>query len=283
MNAGFQTHGYSHNRAYSGSLNHRDRHASEIDRGNDGKLSATKLQDARPGQRTSVESINRMGLDALGKLEVAAVARSDTQKDATPSMVESLTIANFADYLAERVDPAKQAEDIANGVISRLDRDGSEGLNSEEIAGSRLAEDIGAGFYEVDADKNGTLDTAELSDFIAREYLRGQQVEATPAQSESSFDVGEDESLSAVAMDAAQVDMSETEAASEAAIIDEVDQNSEIVSSPFTPEKSYEDQILASLEAALEMLREGSDQRPTLDVVQNLYSEVKDIFARVNS
>ncbi len=268
------------NHEHSGSSGRGERLVARHDADNDGKLSTAELQDTRFGKKISVDRFAQLDRNDDGQLEAGELNRRGRHHDHAhdhhkirthdgpsnigPSHTEQALVAKFADLLAAPADPADQGDlgdDIAKALLARLDKDDSGGLNSEEIAGSKLAEKIGSGFYELDGDKNGALDTAELSAFITSQFLGADQ---------SDKDTGVTP-VSALAAD--------TVVAQEAEIVAEVAPAEDAPAASQPPQSSYADSLRASFEVALEVLQKGNEQQQAaLSVVRTLYAEANKAF-----
>ena len=105
-------------------------------------------------------------------------------------MTKKVVNAQFANYLTEQVEDVDVGTDIASRIMHELDGDHSGGLNSEEIAGTRLAQLIGGDFFDIDADKNGALSEQELADFVTN-YLLGGADETVPDAAAAAAPVDE--------------------------------------------------------------------------------------------
>lgn len=241
-----------------------DRLFQKLDRDGDGQLSKAEFGD-RPGK-------------GIGW---AWGAR------AKEAMMQNIVTAQMADYLTEQVPSALPGEELVNEVLSRLDADGSGALNSEEIAGTRLAEKIGAAFYDLDGDRSGTLDAAELGAFIRAEVLGLADPVAAVAEEAAEEDVAAtDPAAETVAETGA-----ETVAATGTAAAEEAGEVVEAAATDGTAETAATDTgatgdiapdpaqaMLSAFETALQMIQDGQEARSTYDVVSALYGEAKDIF-----
>ena len=237
----------------------------------------------------SVDRFARLDSNEDGMLEASELNRKSARRAAGPSIVEQVVVARFADYLTAKPEAVVKPDGakVAEAVLARLDKDGSGGVNSEEIAGTRLAEKLGSGFYEADGDKNGALDKDELKTFISNAYLGEDEVGegADPV----AVDDGAEGDVTASAVDAntpavsaAPVEADEpatSDISSEPGEVVEASgaQSTAAASEP-TSSTSYADQVHASFEAALEVLKNGADQRSAYDVVRTLYAEVSGII-----
>lgn len=134
-----------------------------LDSDQDGGLSIAELADSRRGSKMTLERFARIDTNGDSKLDAAEI---DAMKRGRGGGA-GREIAMRARWLAERAEPAQAETDLSAQVIGLLDSDGSGRLNSEEIAGTRLAELIGGDFYRLDADRNGGLDQQELALFLA--------------------------------------------------------------------------------------------------------------------
>jgi len=237
------------------------------------------------------------------------IARLDTGS----GQVEQALIAKFADLLAEKLPPPDPGADIAKALLARLDADDSGALNSEEIAGTRLAQAIGSDFYELDSDRNGALDKAELSAFITDQYLGSAQEGGESDEGDDGHhegdesdhegderDEGDDSderdegmnvplaSASGAAVEAGAVlpandptaaavqPVTTAREAAQAAqqTAQQTAAQSLETTSLTSSQAAYPDQVRASLEAALAFLQKGSEQNlSALDVVRTLYAQ----------
>lgn len=183
-------------------------------------------------------------------------------------------IEKLADHLASPASGQSVSEALADAVITRLDGDQSGALNSEEIAGTHLADTIADGFYELDADQSGTLDRAELSGFLAHnglaetEVADAQVVEVTPPEAVADDDEAELEELAVAAEDVAGEDPAASTGATtlSAAVAP-------------APAPSYEQRMADAFETALETLNQGQAPSWTVDIVKSLYGDVKVMMA----
>lgn len=282
MHMAMHSHGHWPGHNHSMPPNRGERLVARHDQNDDGRLSAAELEGTRLGKRLSVDRFARLDGNGDGMLEAGELGRARPGGAEGPSVLERVMIARFADHLAEAPDEGSLGEDIAEAVIARLDRDGSGALNSEEIAGTRLADKIGAGFYDLDADRNGALDMAELGAFVEREFL-GVTFGEEPADPGTVPDdpAGEPAAGEATAAAFAPADAVDEAAGPPDAALAPVPDDAATVAQPAldaSPAAEYAEQIRASFEAALQMLRDGADARSAHDVVQALYGEVKTIL-----
>lgn len=256
-----------------------ERIVSRLDKDGDGKLGHTELAEGRIGKKMTVERFARLDGDADGMLSAAELdagrPRGRGWGYGGEEMMKNLVTAKMADYLTQKVPAALPGEDLVNAVIARLDADGSGALNSEEIAGTRLAERIGAGFYDLDADKSGTLDTAELGAFVRAEILGLAEPAApkpaapAPAAAETAPLEGAESIVGAEVDDVAEVPGAAV-AEEGAEVVDVADATGGL---------SPADQMLKSLETALKLIESGQETRSTYDVVSALYGDAQKIFA----
>lgn len=285
QNFGIQNHAAHQARQRASQAQNHD-HASRSERlvarhdaNDDGKLSTAELQDTRLGKKMSIDRFARLDKNGDGQLEAGELNRRGRHhghdhhnKPSTgPSQVESALVAKFADLLAAPATPpeppANLGEDIAKALLSRLDKDDSGALNSEEIAGSKLAEKIGAGFYDLDGDKNGALDTAELSAFITEQFLGAAETDDADAVDET----GEVADVAPLAP---------TEPTDAADAVEPVEETPAVTAPVDAAGPSYADSLRASFEAALEVLEKGNEQQQAaLNVVRTLYAEANKAFS----
>ncbi len=291
MHVGMHNHGNWQQHVFSGPPSRGERLVARNDQNNDGKLSTAELQGTKLGRRMSVDRFARLDRNDDGMLEASELNRKKAPRTDGPSMMEQVVVARFADFLAGKPEPQAKpdASKVAEAVIARLDKDDSSGLNSEEIAGTRLAEKLGSGFYELDSDKNGALDKEELTSFISKAYLGEAEADAEAIQPATGDATNEDD-IQPTSLDVAKEDVPEAAsraddsvAASsdpepfEAVEVAETQASGKAVSEP-SSSVAYADQIRASFEAALEVLKNGADQRSAYDVVRTLYAEVSGII-----
>ena len=286
----------ANNHEQSGSSDRGDRLVARLDQNNDGKLSTGELQDTRLGNKISVDRFARLDKNGDGQLEASELNRKGKSQgnhhdgpNAGPSTTERALVAKFADLLAAPAkppEPANLGEDIAKALLTRLDKDGSGGLNSEEIAGSKLAEKIGGDFYELDGDKNGALDTAELSAFITSQFLdaeQGDEVDETDEADESD-EVDETDEVDEVDDDTDVAPLFSPVAGgvivdTTIAPVEDVIAVSPVSPASTTFESSYSDSIRSSFEAALELLQQGAEQQQSaVNLVRTLYAEANKSF-----
>lgn len=251
-----------------------ERLVGRLDRDKDGKIGLSEIADSKLGRKMTVDRFARLDANSDGALDAAELdARRGRAwgKAMREEMVQNVVTAQMADYLTEKVPEALPGDDLVKAVIARLDGDGSGALNSEEIAGTRLAEKIGAGFYDLDGDKSGTLDMAELGAFIRAEVLGLADPVAAPAE----------EAVEEVAA-ADPVETTETEEVAEAAEVPETVEAAETADTAAAPEAGTLDPqqaMISAFETALQMIEDGQETRSTYDVVRALYGTAKDIFA----
>lgn len=250
-----------------------ERIVGRLDRDKDGKIGPSEVAESRFGSKMSVERFARLDANSDGALDAAELdARRGWAwgKAMREEMMQNVVTAQMADYLTEKVPEAMPGDDLVKAVIARLDGDGSGALNSEEIAGTRLAEKIGAGFYDLDGDKSGTLDMAELGAFIRAEVLGLADPVAAPAE----------EAVEEVAA----ADPEETTEVAEAAEVPEAAETAETaapetVAAPEAGTLDPQQAMISAFETALQMIKDGQEPRSTYDVVSALYGTAKDIFA----
>ena len=247
-----------------------ERLVGRLDRDKDGKIGLSEIAESKLGSKMTVERFARLDANSDGALDAAELdARRGRGwgKAMREEMMQNVVTAQMADYLTEKVPEALPGDDLVKAVIARLDGDGSGALNSEEIAGTRLAEKIGAGFYDLDGDKSGTLDMAELGAYIRAEVLGLADPVAAPAEEAveevAAVDPAEATEVAEVAEapEAAEAAAPETVAAPEAGTLD--------------PQQA----MISAFETALQMIKDGQEARSTYDVVSALYGTAKDIFA----
>ena len=153
-----------------------ERLVARLDADEDGALGIAELAGSRLGKHMTLDRFARLDTNGDDKLD-AAELDSLRRGERGPAGRETAMRAQYAAWLAETVEPA--GDDVAGQVIDLLDTDGNGRLNSEEIAGTRLAQIIGGDFYRLDGDRNGALDTAELADFLAERLTAPEEVAAT--------------------------------------------------------------------------------------------------------
>ena len=296
---GFQTNANVQNQDNAGQPSRGERLVARLDQDNDGKLSVGELKGTRLGEKMSVDRFARLDANDDGLLDAGELNRKGRHHKDGPSDVERAMVAKFADLLTERVEPRNLGEEIAKEVLARLDADGSEGLNSEEIAGTRLAEAIGSDFYELDGDKNGALDVAELSAFINDEYLQAQESDEVDEggddhnegdESDEGGDVGFIPAPTGPVDTGPAVTIDPVAAADPVTgTVAPVAPDSVAAPDPAEPEvssgpvefaspgpvlSSYAENLRSSFEKALAILQKGNEQQQsTLDVVRALYAE----------
>lgn len=217
-----------------------ERIVARLDGNDDGKLDIAELAESRLGRKLSVERFARVDGNGDMMLDAAEIDAMRRGKHGTASR-EAAMRTRHAAYLAEKVEtPAAEDGDVAAEVIRLLDADGSGRLNSEEIAGTRLAHLIGGDFYEIDADRNGGLDRGELAGYLA-ERLTGES------------DPGADAVGASMA----------TAAGANAGT---------------APAMRYEQGIRTAFENALMLLETGDATATPTEVVQSLYAEVRSLL-----
>ena len=189
---------------------------------------------------------------------------------------ESVVLAKIADALAAKAEPepAPAGETLAKMLIERLDGDGSGALNSEEIAGTRLAEKIGDKFYGLDGDKSGTLDVAELRAFI-EEAVLGLAEPADEAEDADDVEVDDDDAAASVVSAATSASASVAEELTELDDVGESDAVVTAAASSFV----VDNEKLNGFEAALKLLEDSAENRQTYDVISTFYERVKAILA----
>ena len=235
-------------------------------------LSVSELSDTKLGRRMSVERFANIDANGDEKLDASELDAAKRARHGSAAK-ESALNAQLADHLTEKIEIEKQP-DVATLVMQRLDGDESGGLNSEEIAGTRLAEIIGGEFYQIDADKNGTLDKAELGGLIAN-YLTGNSAVAA-GEPETDNDVAEitETTETADAADVAEDTTSDIESTIVAPNTDAIPQGADAPepddSAPpaISSAAAYANNIRMAFEAALKILQDGPQQNPYMDVTQ---------------
>ena len=286
-----------------------------LDKDGDGKLALNELAESKIGQRLTLQRMARMDANgdgmleasefnrtggaegAEGKVAAAAAPAAEPATRAAPEMMEAVFTSNMADYLTEKVSTVsveERAESLAKEIIKRLDADGSGRLNTEEIAGTRLAEKIGEGFYNLDADKSGGLDLDELFGFLRDQIMTlAEERGLIPAEGDDAVEglaeaslgeaadaieavgVVEETSDAAVQLVEEAVEAAQAEAA-EAAAEAAAAEAAEEAGSDF--EMTAEDLVKTAFENALKMIQEGQENRSTFDVVSALYGNIQSIF-----
>lgn len=273
-----------------------ERLVARMDADNDNKLSISELRDTKMGRRMSVDRFAKLDANSDGMLEAkefdaarqarleAAEARRESEarqeraaraaREAprenmqSSAATESAVRANMAEYLMEKVDDG--SIDVAERVLEGLDADKSGGLNSEEIAGTRLAELVGDGFYKLDEDKNGALDKKELAGFIAESLM--EKAGTKPGSDAVSGIVGSVETE-----EVAEAEEAVVEAVEEAAAEDEAAEASTFAAASGSGVSEYASRVQKAFENALEMLKDsGSEQ--SFNAVSALYKDVQNIF-----
>lgn len=281
---------------------------ARLDQDGDGKLGLNELAGTRIGKKMTVDRMARMDANGNGMLEAsefnrrkgvaasdaaaaaqAKAAPAETVADGKPGAVEkpaqkpsteAAIIAQMADYYAAKVSPEDQikarAEALAQELVKRLDADGSGKLNTEEIAGTRLAEKIGEGFYKLDADRNGGLDLEELFGFLRQELMaQAEKGDWGAAAEGAKTPAGE----TPVAVDtSAETALEQVKATVEAAEADAAKAAEAAEAKEADYELSAADLVKTAFENALRMIKEGQEARSTYDVVSALYGNVKDIL-----
>lgn len=259
-----------------------ERLVGRLDRDNDGKLGLSEIADSKLGRRMTVDRFARLDTNGDNALDARELGDRPGKglgwawgARAREAMMQNVVTAQMADYLTQRVPEAMPGEDLVNAVIARLDADGSGALNSEEIAGTRLAEKIGAGFYDLDGDRSGTLDTAELGAFIRAEVL-GLADPATPPEAAAVADVATTDPVTETVTDAPAelAENAETGQVGDAAETATVDVPAGTGATP-NPAQA----MLSAFETALQMIEDGQETRSTYDVVSALYGKAQSIFA----
>jgi hypothetical protein len=245
------------------------------DKDDDGMLSVSELKDTKLGRRMSVERFGSIDTNGDEKLDASELDAAKRARHGS-AMKESVLNAQLADHLTEKVEIDKQP-DVATLVMQRLDGDDSGGLNSEEIAGTRLAEIIGSEFYQIDADKNGALDKAELGGFIAN-YLTGSSAVAAGepetddevaeiAQTTEAVEAAEDaeDAVDATSDVEGTIVAPNTDAIPQGTDAPEPDDSAPLAVSSAA---AYANNIRMAFEAALKILQDGPQQNPYMDVTQ---------------
>lgn len=253
-----------------------ERLVARIDGNEDGKLSIGELRDTKIGRRMSVDQFakidsNSDGMLEAGELDAAREARPEATQERRERLysaagAESAVRANMAEYLMEKVDDG--SADVAARVIKGLDADESGALNSEEIAGTRLAELLGDGFYALDADKNGALGKEELAGFIAEKLM-----EKTSGEAESDAVSEVEESAETEELIAAEEGL--VEPAEEA--VSEAVEEPAFGAPSGSSVSEYASRVQAAFENALEMLK-GAQSEQSFNAVSALYKDVQSIF-----
>ncbi len=233
------------------------------DSDNDGKLNINELRETKLGKRMSVERFAKLDANSDGMLEAKEFDQAEKSKDHrnhSNISMESAVRAKMANYLIAKVE-SDPASDVAQRVINGLDGDGSGGLNSEEIAGTKLAGLIGDTFFSLDADKSGALDQAELAGYIA-DRLSDLAHSAIVSEPVSKLE------------DAAVNDVIE-----EQATLPEVEENA-TPSTERNTESSvseYANRVKSAFETALEILK-NNNSGGSYDVVNALFEDVQSIY-----
>jgi len=256
-----------------------ERIVARLDQNDDGQLGISELADTKFGRRMSVDGFARLDRNGDSMLDAAELDKGMFRRRGS-AMIEAAMRARFADHLAEKLPDNDAEDDVASMVIQRLDADESGALNSEEIAGTRLAKAIGGEFYNIDADKNGALDKAELSNFIAG-HLSGRPGDVAEIETETANDDDVEDGRTTVSASPAASDLPENPEVG-------VTPTAEPVSAPVAAASTdsfatsagakYAEDIRNAFEAALEVLKEGSGEDSAADIVQVLYENVQNIL-----
>lgn len=301
MQFGFHSNGLGH--AYGrlaipqrieppGELGRGDRLVLQHDKEEDGRLSPSEIDGTRLGRKITEDRFAKIDAHGDGGLEAGELNGARTDGRPGSGLMEQVVMARLADFFAGKVEADTGAARIATEVLERLDRDGSGALNSEEIAGTRLAEAIGDRFYRLDGDRTGTLNAKEIGEFVV-DYLVGRSGEDEEGESPATESDVEDAArvggvapapaLGAVEPGGTVAGLEEVEGADvdialgpaeDAAAAEEA-----AVSDSYIPEPvAYEQGIRNAFETALEILRNGGETRPTFDVVNALYGDVQNIL-----
>lgn len=248
-----------------------ERTVARLDQDGDGKLSLSELEGSRLGRKLTVDRFARLDADDDGMLGADEIdngrGRHGRASGHGGAVAENVVLAQLADYLTERVAP--EINPLTTEVLARLDGDESGAVNSEEIAGTRLAELIGAGFYDLDADRSGALDAAELNGFIEAEILGLAEPAAAP-----------DDAPEAPAPEAglAPVEGGADVAAPVTEPMPDVTEEPVAVADPVPETEPGAETTLASLEAALALLRDDPAQSQTYEAVRGFYEDVRTIL-----
>lgn len=242
-----------------------ERLVARLDGDADGAISLAELAGSRLGRRTSVDRFARMDANGDSRLDAGELDAA-RRGHRGAAMQENAMRQRFANYLAARVDEPDRGTDVAGRVLERLDSDDSGGLNSEEIAGTRLADLIGGDFYAIDGDRNGALDRSELAGFLTVHVL-GAGDQALPVA-----DAGAplDDAPEPGAVEDAVLDVGETVAAAGSPPVTSTRQA--------TGGSDYTRDISNAFDAALKILQDDAAGGQAYNVVQALYSDVKTIL-----
>ncbi|MGR3291865.1 MAG: hypothetical protein ACU0C9_11830 [Paracoccaceae bacterium] len=172
---------------------------AHLDQDNDGMLSPAELKDTKLGKNMTVDRFARIDANDDGMLDAGELDSIKLRGHGHghgyghmhgSDMMKNVVNAQFANYLTEQVEDVDVGTDIASRIMHELDGDHSGELNSEEIAGTRLAQLIGGVFFDIDADKNGALSEQELADFVTN-YLLGGADETVPDAAAAAAPVDE--------------------------------------------------------------------------------------------
>lgn len=254
-----------------------ERVVARLDQDGDGKLGLGELAEGRIGKKMTVERFARLDGDADGKLSAAEIDAGRTRGRAYggEDAMKNLVTAKMADAPAPAAPAPLPGEDLAGAIIGKLDSDGNGSVNSEEIAGTWLAQNIGSRFYDLDGDKSGTLDTAELGAFIRTEILKLAEPSAPaavdPAPAAEEADPSDAAKTVAASVVEEVAEAAEPAPAEESAAVGKVDAEPAGL--------SPSEQMLKSLETALKVIQDGQETRSTYDVVSALYGDAQKIFA----
>jgi hypothetical protein len=220
-----------------------------------------------------------MDANSDGRLEAgeldAGKRRGHDHRSGSAHM-ESVVTAKYADFLTEQVKPQVNTPDVATLVLEKLDGDQSGGLNSEEIAGTRLAEIIGGDFYQIDADKDGALNKAELAGFVTEHLLgsaQGNVQDASEAIGPDTEETAENSGADDAGIGGIPADDTSTEEVV-ASPSETADIAAPVIASDEPSAAAIQAQNVATaFETALEILKSGTSGENPYDVVMIFASD----------
>lgn len=257
-----------------------ERIVAKFDSDGDGAISTNELAGTKLGKRMSVDKFERLDKDDSGTID-ASEFDAARKKRRGGGATESAVTQQFADFMAAKIAEARPPQDdVATRIIAKLDADANGALNSEEIAGTRLYEAIGDKFFDFDADASGTLDKAELSEFIVNYLTDSGEDDAAVVSASDGGDVAVTtastaaEVVDSVAAVAEADDIDDAEAAESDDDAVEASEAAAINAAATSGEVSQLEIITAAFEAALEILRNGNTDT-TVSPVEALYQNAQ--------